>query len=153
MPQGSVEANWCPKSLQNPQNVVKDLETKEFSSDSEHVIQIKPQRYKLTLRQGMPQSFNFSFQGAKDYPVDLYLLLDASRTMERIKNMTAKKAENIYDAIKNMTTNVRLGFGTFIDKRMLPIMSKWVETFSKYNFSCDILLILTHFSLLVHTMK
>ncbi|KAJ8729626.1 hypothetical protein PYW08_001207 [Mythimna loreyi] len=125
MPLGSVNDSWCPaESLQNPQNEKElELEAEDFSSVAEHVIQIKPQRYKLTLRQGMPKSFNFSFQGAKDYPVDLYVLLDASKTMEGIKDMTARKAENIYKAIKNLTNNVHLGFGTFIDKKMLPFMS------------------------------
>ena len=72
----------------------------------------------------MPKSFNFSFQGAKNYPVDLYFLLDASKTMNNIKENTANQSENIYLAMKEMTTNVHLGFGTFIDKGMLPIMSK-----------------------------
>ncbi|KAJ8726160.1 hypothetical protein PYW07_000858 [Mythimna separata] len=134
MPQRSVNNSWCPKLLQNPQNAKElEMEAKNFSSVAEHVIQIKPQRYKLTLRPGMPKSFNFSFQGAKDYPVDLYLLLDASRTMERIRNMTATKAENIYYAIHNLTNNVHLGFGTFIDKGMLPFMSNTADDLT-YSF-------------------
>lgn len=116
----SYNASWCPESLQNPNNSVKASEIQEFSSDSDHVIQIKPQRYKLKLRPGKSERFNFSFQAAQDYPVDLYFLLDASKTMDKIKHMTAEYSENIYLAIKNMTNNVHLGLGTFVDKRVLP---------------------------------
>lgn len=134
MPQKSIEDSWCPKSLQNPQNVRLPSENEDFSSVSEHIIQIKPQRYKLKLRRGMPETFNFSFKGAQDYPVDLYFLLDASKTMENIKNMTAEQGQKIYLAIKEMTSNVHLGFGTFIDKRMLPIMSKWAKVLRNIIF-------------------
>ncbi|KAF9416980.1 hypothetical protein HW555_005808 [Spodoptera exigua] len=134
MPRDSYTNDWCPESLQNPINVVTEAESKEFSSSSDNVIQIKPQRYKLNLRPGVPESFKFSFQGAKDFPVDLYFLLDASTTMANIRDMTAKHSEKIYLSIKEMTKNVHLGFGTFIDKRVLPFTNNTFDTELTYSF-------------------
>lgn len=134
MPKSSYPTDWCPESLMNPKNVGYASENKEFSSSSDNVIQIKPQRYKLNLRAGVPKPFNFSFQGAKDFPVDLYFLLDASTTMANIRDMTAKHSEKIYLSIKEMTENVHLGFGTFIDKRVLPFTNNTLDTELTYSF-------------------
>nr|XP_021182870.2 integrin beta pat-3 [Helicoverpa armigera] len=127
-------SSWCPKSVQNPASLVEASSSKAFSSDQDNIVQIKPQRYKLNLRSGKSETFNFSFQGARDFPVDLYFLLDASTTMEGIKNETAQQSQNIYLAIKNMTDNVYLGFGTFIDKRVFPFTSDTKDTDKTYSF-------------------
>ncbi|CAH0603376.1 unnamed protein product [Chrysodeixis includens] len=115
-----IGKGWCPAMLEDPSHHVNATENQSFSSSSEHVIQIKPQRYKLKLRAGKRQNFTFSFQPAQDYPVDIYFLLDASKTMESVQNATATQSEKIYLAMKNMTSNVHLGLGTFIDKKVLP---------------------------------
>lgn len=72
------------------------------------------------MRPGGTVDFKFSFKKAEDYPVDLYFLFDGSSTMREIKNTTAKKSKDIYEMMRNMTKNVLLGMGTFIDKNALP---------------------------------
>lgn len=74
----------------------------------------------MKLRPGREEKFKFSFKGAPNYPVDLYFLMDASTSMKLVKAMAVKQSENIYNTIKNMTNNVTLGFGTFVDKRSFP---------------------------------
>ncbi|KOB67435.1 Integrin beta [Operophtera brumata] len=90
------------------------------SSETGAVVQIKPQLYDVKLRPGQPLKFNFSFQGAKNYPVDLYILLDVSLTMKNIKKSLASDSENIYKTMQSMTEKVNIGFGTFIDKNTQP---------------------------------
>lgn len=108
--------------MEDPGHVVEAPENQEFNSSSDHVIQIKPQKYKLKVRAGKMQNFTFSFQPAQDYPVDLYFLFDASKTMSSVQTAIATQSEKIYFAMKNMTSNVHLGLGTFIDKRVLPMV-------------------------------
>ncbi|XP_026737981.1 integrin beta pat-3-like [Trichoplusia ni] len=118
----NVSKNWCPTGLEDPGHVVEAPENQEFNSSSDHVIQIKPQKYKLKVRAGKIQNITFSFQPAQDYPVDLYFLFDASKTMSSVQTAIATQSEKIYFAMKNMTSNVHLGLGTFIDKRVLPMV-------------------------------
>lgn len=99
--------------------IINATANNNFSSSGD-VVQIKPQAYQVKLRSGQPLNFTFSFQGAKDYPVDLYMLLDASNTMSEIKSKLSNHSENIYRIMQGMTKNVKLGFGTYVDKNTAP---------------------------------
>ncbi|KAJ6634353.1 hypothetical protein lerEdw1_014068 [Lerista edwardsae] len=56
----------------------------------------------------------------EDYPVDLYYLMDLSLSMkddlENIRNLGTKLAEEM----RKLTSNFRLGFGSFVDKNISP---------------------------------
>ncbi len=80
---------------------------------------------------------------AEDYPVDLYYLMDLSKSMEDDKvkytftlffqviflKPTILQAElsNLGDLLaatmQNLTSNFRLGFGSFVDKVVMPYVS------------------------------
>ncbi|CAB3248239.1 unnamed protein product [Arctia plantaginis] len=122
MSQNLLKNPWCPEMdrLEDPENLVEPLKNLEFSNDPNHTVQIKPQIYKMNLRPGKMTNFTFSIKNAKDFPVDLYFLLDASTTMSSIKEVTANQSEKIYMTMKNLTKNVNLGYGTFVDKCTFP---------------------------------
>lgn len=56
----------------------------------------------------------------EDYPVDLYYLMDLSLSMkddlDTIRNLGTKLAQEM----GKLTSNFRLGFGSFVDKNMSP---------------------------------
>lgn len=56
----------------------------------------------------------------EDYPVDLYYLMDMSLSMkddlDTIRNLGTKLALEM----GKLTSNFRLGFGSFVDKNMSP---------------------------------
>lgn len=56
----------------------------EISKGSEYksAVQIRPQHVKISLRVGQPFDMNMQYVQAKDYPVDLYYLMDLSKSME-----------------------------------------------------------------------
>lgn len=121
--QGQIVAKWCDGSLDTPDAAKATPHiayNRNFSSDAEDLVQVKPQLYNVKLRVGQPVKFPFSYQEAKDYPVDLYMLLDASQTMSKIKAELAKQSKNIYRTMQRMTKNVHMGFGTFVDKNTQP---------------------------------
>lgn len=111
---------WCPTQLQNPSNKKTITDNSDFNSDRGKVIQIKPQKYEMHLRPGIPMDFTFSYQPASDYPVDLYFLLDTSLTMRGVKDVIEEQSKHIYDTMRNLTSNVQLGIGAFIDKNTFP---------------------------------
>lgn len=83
-------------------------------------VQIQPQRMFLRLRKKDPIKLTLSYKQAVDYPVDLYYLMDLSRTMLKNKNTLASLGNKLADEMDLITKNFRLGFGSFIDKTILP---------------------------------
>uniref|UniRef100_A0A4W4EDL3 Integrin beta n=1 Tax=Electrophorus electricus TaxID=8005 RepID=A0A4W4EDL3_ELEEL len=96
------------------------LSSKSSGSTQHDVIQIQPQKISLSLRPGDPTTFEVQVRPVEDYPVDLYYLMDLSLSMkddlDTIRNLGTKLAEEM----KKLTSNFRLGFGTFVDKNMSP---------------------------------
>ncbi|OCT60897.1 integrin beta-5 isoform X2 [Xenopus laevis] len=96
------------------------LSTKESSSSQTNFIQVAPQKISLSLRPGAAASFKVHVRQVEDYPVDLYYLMDLSLSMkddlDTIRNLGTKLAAEM----KKLTSNFRLGFGTFVDKNMSP---------------------------------
>lgn len=53
---------------------------------------------------------------AEDYPVDLYYLMDLSRSMSDDKKKLSILGEELAHKMRTITANFTLGFGSFIDK-------------------------------------
>ncbi|KAL4715135.1 hypothetical protein ACJJTC_012182 [Scirpophaga incertulas] len=131
----ALPENWCPDALQNPQNniTVQKSANLDFNSNLGEVTQIKPQKYKISLRPGVPLDFKFSFKPAPHYPVDLYFLLDLSKTMQNVKTTIEEQSNKIYETMNTLTSNIRLGIGSFIDKNTLPYTNK-INNHLTYSF-------------------
>ncbi|XP_032078123.1 integrin beta-5 isoform X1 [Thamnophis elegans] len=118
-------ANGCAghfESTKSSVNIVKNLplSSKSSSGTNPDVIQIMPQKISLNLRPGDPASFHVQVRQVEDYPVDLYYLMDLSLSMkddlDTIRNLGTKLAEEM----GKLTSNFRLGFGSFVDKNISP---------------------------------
>jgi len=85
-------------------------------------VQFSPQTVKLNLRVGQPATFEIKVKPARNYPVDLYYLMDLSYSMnddlQNLKNLGA----GIASAIGTVTTDHRLAFGSFVDKTVSPFV-------------------------------
>ncbi|XP_026563731.1 integrin beta-5 [Pseudonaja textilis] len=118
-------ANGCAghfESTKSSVNIVKNLplSSKSSTETNPDVIQIMPQKISLNLRPGDPASFHVQVRQVEDYPVDLYYLMDLSLSMkddlDTIRNLGTKLAEEM----GKLTSNFRLGFGSFVDKNISP---------------------------------
>lgn len=61
-----------------------------------------------------------SYEHHVSYPIDLYVLLDGSSSMTSYKGRISDATSEIVKGLNNITTNVQLGFGVFVDKPVLP---------------------------------
>lgn len=75
------------------------------------------QNYRLTMK----------YSQAEDYPVDLYYLMDLSASMEQYRNKLSKLGLQLAKAMQKLTSNFRIGFGSFVDKVVLPMTSTQPE--------------------------
>nr|DBA19549.1 TPA: hypothetical protein GDO54_015366 [Pyxicephalus adspersus] len=96
------------------------LSSKGSGSTQSDIIQVTPQSLSLSLRPGAAASFKMQVRQVEDYPVDLYYLMDLSLSMkddlDNIRNLGTRLAAEM----AKLTSNFRLGFGTFVDKNVSP---------------------------------
>ncbi|XP_050330333.1 integrin beta-PS-like isoform X1 [Bactrocera neohumeralis] len=93
------------------------------SASSGEIVQISPQRVSLKLRINQLHSLNMRYSQAIDYPVDLYYLMDLSKSMEDDKDKLSALGDKLSETMRNITSNFRLGFGSFVDKVLMPYVS------------------------------
>ncbi|XP_067927846.1 integrin beta pat-3-like [Watersipora subatra] len=112
---------------------IKNITTEEISrkatavrdavDSSQPAIQLSPQKLHLKLRPGEKVKRNITFRLAKDYPVDLYYLMDLSQSMKDDKVKVANLGIQLAEEMRKITKDVRLGFGSFVDKVLMPYVN------------------------------
>ncbi|XP_013883681.1 integrin beta-5, partial [Austrofundulus limnaeus] len=122
----NLQSRGCASHfIQYPKSSISVLENMPLSSKGSgsaqyDVVQISPQKISLSLRPGDQTQFSLQVRQVEDYPVDLYYLMDLSLSMkddlDTILNLGTKLAEEM----GKLTSNFRLGFGSFVDKNMSP---------------------------------
>ncbi|XP_076167863.1 integrin beta-nu [Ptiloglossa arizonensis] len=83
-------------------------------------LQLKPQKVKLRIRPNSETSVPLHYRPAKNYPLDLYYLMDLTWTMKDDKETLVNVGWNMSHTIGKFTTNFRLGFGSYADKPLMP---------------------------------
>lgn len=118
-------ANCDQKEIHYPETFYETKADKDLSDkgELEKAVQIKPQRVLLRMRPNKPSSLKVEFRQAEDYPVDLYYLMDLSKSMEDDKDKLALLGDLLAEKMSNITTNFKLGFGSFVDKVVMPYVS------------------------------
>ncbi|XP_048874738.1 integrin beta-2-like [Brienomyrus brachyistius] len=86
-------------------------------------VQIQPQGVQLNLRPNQPWTFTFKFKRAEGYPVDLYYLMDLSYSMNDDLQNVKSLGKDLLKALRKITKQSRIGFGSFVDKVVLPYTS------------------------------
>lgn len=62
-----------------------------------------------------------------DYPVDLYYLMDMTNTMKDDLQKLYALGNDLAKALRGVTSNLRMGFGAFVDKPLSPYMYIYPE--------------------------
>lgn len=86
-------------------------------------VQITPQRVRMRLRPGQEAKLVFRVAQAKQYPVDLYYLMDLSNSMTDDRDNIVKLGQDLAHSIQSITRDFQIGFGSFVDKEVMPFIS------------------------------
>merc|ERR1719447_259100 len=122
----SSSSTRCPLDMVvNPENTFKFVKNFHLEKGHEYkeAVQVKPQHVELKLRINEAYDLDFYYEQAEDYPVDLYYLMDLSKSMEDDKEKLSALGDLLADAMSRLTSNFRLGFGSFVDKVVMPYVS------------------------------
>ncbi|XP_067892103.1 integrin beta-2 [Heterodontus francisci] len=111
----------------NPENKMYLKVDKPLVNSGATVTQIKPQKVQLFLRRGSPQKIEVKFKRAEGYPVDLYYLMDLSYSMKDDLENVKKLGGQLLQALKRVTNSIQIGFGSFVDKTVLPFVNTHKE--------------------------
>lgn len=74
------------------------------------------------------------YRQAQDYPVDLYYLMDLSESMRDDKDKLSALGDQLATAMMRLTSNFRLGFGSFVDKVVMPYVDIAPQKFVLFCF-------------------
>ncbi|XP_069471951.1 integrin beta-2 [Ambystoma mexicanum] len=88
-----------------------------------NVVQLVPRNIRLYLRPGQTENFTVRFRRAEGYPVDMYYLMDLSYSMKDDLDNLKKLGNDLLTALNSITTSAQIGFGSFVDKTVLPFVN------------------------------
>uniref|UniRef100_A0A8V5GU88 Integrin beta n=1 Tax=Melopsittacus undulatus TaxID=13146 RepID=A0A8V5GU88_MELUD len=77
----------------------------------------------LFLPPGEEQSFQVRFRRPEGHPVDLYYLMDLSYSMRDDLETIRGLGSDLMDTLRNFSSSVRIGLGSFVEKPVLPFSS------------------------------
>ncbi|KAL3123583.1 hypothetical protein niasHT_005128 [Heterodera trifolii] len=120
-----LEHGCAPDQIVNPQSSLRNLLNEPFTDgteEGEHTVQLKPQEVEIRIRPKSKARFNVRFRQPHDYPVDLYYLMDLSYSMKDDKEKLSQLGDLLAERMRSITKNFRLGFGSFIDKKVMPFV-------------------------------
>ncbi|GAA6102303.1 integrin beta-2 [Tachysurus ichikawai] len=125
----------CPeKKIINPPSDLINVRNKPLTSTKDktkNAVQLQPQEIALNLRPGHAYAFDLKFKRAEGYPVDLYYLMDLSYSMGDDLNNVKSLGKKILERLQSITGNARIGFGSFVDKTVLPFTDTSEEKLKK----------------------
>ncbi|KAL6087867.1 hypothetical protein STEG23_032862, partial [Scotinomys teguina] len=117
--------------IETPVSQVEILQNKPLSigrqKNSSDIVQIAPQSLVLKLRPGGEQTLQVQVRQTEDYPVDLYYLMDLSASMDDDLNTIKELGSRLAKEMSKLTSNFRLGFGSFVEKPVSPFMKTTPE--------------------------
>uniref|UniRef100_A0AAQ4QNN0 Integrin beta n=1 Tax=Gasterosteus aculeatus aculeatus TaxID=481459 RepID=A0AAQ4QNN0_GASAC len=121
----NLAAAGCALSaLESPASKLQVIEDRPLSNKAagatQDVTQIQPQKLQITLRPG--GRFTVKVRQVEDYPVDLYYLMDLSYSMNDDLFRLRTLGKGLAEAMNRTTSNLRMGFGAFVDKPISPYM-------------------------------
>ncbi|KAL5506606.1 hypothetical protein EMCRGX_G008288 [Ephydatia muelleri] len=120
----------CSKSfVENPIGT-KTAQTMDVLGST---VQISPGVVNITVRPGSITNFTLSIRPARNYPLDLYILTDLSYSFNNDLSTLKTLGTNIANTLYNITTDYRIGFGSFVDKKVSPYVDVTPSSLTNSN--------------------
>ena len=113
-----------------PVSKITSIVKKELNRNN----QVSLHAISLKLRFGERLSFTVSVKAAENFPLDFYLLMDLSGSFQDDLATVYSLAPQLPMTLQNVSSDFRIGFGSFIDKPTLPFTSS-IQTNTPFNVS------------------
>ncbi|XP_072179021.1 integrin beta-1-like [Diadema setosum] len=120
-----LQSGGCT-NITNPETVKEtpgDLPLSNTGAPLDEIVQVKPQEMRIKVRPTEKTTIKLYVRQAEDYPVDLYYTMDLSHSMSDDLGKLKELGSTLAEALGGITRDYRLGFGSFVDKTVLPYVS------------------------------
>lgn len=114
----------CKGYITDPVSANSTKKDEELSDDP--IVQLKPQHVSLEIRAGDSAKISVRYKHLSSYPLDLYCLMDGSKSMASSKEELASVTTQLVEDLEKLSSNMKLGFGMFVDKPVLPYTDMFV---------------------------
>uniref|UniRef100_A0A671PNA3 Integrin beta n=1 Tax=Sinocyclocheilus anshuiensis TaxID=1608454 RepID=A0A671PNA3_9TELE len=123
-PEALLQKGCSGEFVEFPVTNVKILKDQGLGKSAGHtnVSYIAPQKMRLQLRPGSQLTFQIQVQQPEDHPVDIYYLMDLSASMYDDLKMIKDLGSTLSKEMAKLTSKFRLGFGSFVEKPVLPFI-------------------------------
>ncbi|XP_051529358.1 integrin beta-6 isoform X2 [Myxocyprinus asiaticus] len=123
-PEALLQKGCSGEFVEFPITNVKVLKDQGLGKSAGHtnVSYVMPQKMRLQLRPGSQLSFQIKVQQPEDHPVDIYYLMDLSASMYDDLKMIKDLGSSLSKEMASLTSKFRLGFGSFVEKPVLPFI-------------------------------
>uniref|UniRef100_A0A672SME8 Integrin beta n=1 Tax=Sinocyclocheilus grahami TaxID=75366 RepID=A0A672SME8_SINGR len=123
-PDALLQKGCSDEFVEFPVTNVKVLKDQGLGKSASHtnVSYIAPQKMHLQLRPGSQLTFQIQVQEPEDHPVDIYYLMDLSASMIDDLKMIKDLGSTLSKEMAELTSKFRLGFGSFVEKPVLPFI-------------------------------
>uniref|UniRef100_A0A8C1EKK5 Integrin beta n=1 Tax=Cyprinus carpio carpio TaxID=630221 RepID=A0A8C1EKK5_CYPCA len=123
-PEALLQKGCSGKFVEFPVTNVKVLKDQGLGKSANHtnVSYVAPQKMRLQLRPGSQLTFQIQVQEPEDHPVDIYYLMDLSASMIDDLKMIKDLGSMLSKEMATLTSKFRLGFGSFVEKPVLPFI-------------------------------
>lgn len=91
-----------------------------FDSEGDTGVVVRPSNVDVTLRPGVPITVPLTVEPPKNLAVDMYLLLDLTWSMRSNILLLSTLGSDLINIFTNMSSDFRVGFGSFVDKTIAP---------------------------------
>ncbi|KAL3272785.1 hypothetical protein HHI36_014245 [Cryptolaemus montrouzieri] len=98
----------------------EDFQNFDIIGDKQNYIQFRPQKAKVHLRKGHAVNFTFSYKPARNYPLELYYLMDLTYSMKNDLQTLVNLGEELGYSLQNISENFQIAFGSYVDKLLMP---------------------------------
>ena len=137
----SIHDGGCDvKDTISPHNVVE-----ENTLTLDDVNQVSLESVHLKLRVGEMQNVTFSVKPAENFPLDVYMIMDLSNSLRDVLTTVQTVASQIADSLSNVSSDFRVGFGSYVDKVVPPYTGRAAAevffTVSGQPSSCEAFLV------------
>lgn len=99
---------------------VKDEYFRNVNEDNVDAVQFKPQMIDVKLRLNEPVNFTIQYQAAKNYPLDLYYLMDLTLSMQQDLQTMTQLGVDLTNTLNQLTQLYKIAFGSYVDKTVMP---------------------------------
>ncbi|XP_063916638.1 integrin beta-nu-like isoform X2 [Zophobas morio] len=113
-------SNGTENNVATSVTITKQNSFADVKEDVNGAVQLSPQEFNIFLRHEEPINLTITYRPAKNFPLDLYYLMDLTWSMKPDLETLKTLGSSLTTHLEKLTKNYHIAFGSYIDKPEVP---------------------------------